>query len=96
MFDYSVQSVNDATRPVWKSKVNDEMLKIYGGQVSVDEGLKNCNDIINQAIAELIVSRKQKTIRGGRLRPPPKSERSRNPCAKPNPSLPARSSTGHG
>lgn len=52
MFDYSVQSVNDATRPVWKSKVNDEMLKIYGGQVSVDEGLKNCNDIINQAIAE--------------------------------------------
>lgn len=28
------------------------MLKIYGGQVSVDEGLKNCNDIINQAIAE--------------------------------------------
>ena len=51
-FDYSVQSVNDATRPVWKSKVNDEMLKIYGGQVSVDEGLKNCNDIINQAIAE--------------------------------------------
>lgn len=51
-FDYAVQSVNDATRPVWKSKVNDEMLKIYGGQVSVDEGLKNCNDIINQAIAE--------------------------------------------
>ena len=34
------------------TKVNDEMLKIYGGQVSVDEGLKNCNDIINQAIAE--------------------------------------------
>ena len=52
MFDYSVQSVNDATRPVWKSKVNDEMLKIYGGQVSVDEGLKNCNAIINPAIAE--------------------------------------------
>ena len=52
MFDYSVQSVNDASRPNWKSKVNDEILKIYGGQLSVDEGLANCSTIINEAIAE--------------------------------------------
>ena len=52
MFDYSVQSVNDATRPVWKSKVSDELLRIYSGEVSVDDGLKNMNDAINSAIAE--------------------------------------------
>lgn len=52
MFDYSVQSVNDATRPVWKSKVSDELLRIYSGEVSVDDGLKNMNDAINNAIAE--------------------------------------------
>ena len=52
MFDYSVQSVNDATRPVWKSKVSDELLRIYSGEVSVDDGLKHMNDAINSAIAE--------------------------------------------
>ena len=52
MFDYSVQSVNDATRPTWKSKVSDELLRIYSGEVSVDDGLKNMNDAINKAIAE--------------------------------------------
>ena len=52
MFDYSVQSVNDATRPNWKSKVSDELLKIYSGELSVDEGLANMNTIINDAIAE--------------------------------------------
>ena len=52
MFDYSVQSVNDATRPNWKSKVSDELLKIYNGELSVDEGLASMNTIINDAIAE--------------------------------------------
>ena len=52
MFDYSVQSVNDKSRPNWKSKVTDELLKIYGGTVDVDTGLANINDIINQAIAD--------------------------------------------
>ena len=47
-----MQSVNDATRPVWKSKVSDELLRIYSGEVSVDDGLKNMNDAINSAIAE--------------------------------------------
>ena len=52
MFDYSVQSVNDKSRPNWKSKVSDELLKIYGGTVDVDTGLANINTIINDAIAE--------------------------------------------
>ncbi len=52
MFDYSVQSVNDATRPNWKSKVSDELLKIYSGELGVDEGLANMNTIVNDAIAE--------------------------------------------
>ncbi len=29
MFDYAVQSVNNASRPVWKPKVTDALLKIY-------------------------------------------------------------------
>ena len=52
MFDYSIQSVNDATRPNWKSKVSDELLKIYSGELGVDEGLANMNTIVNDAIAE--------------------------------------------
>ena len=51
MFDYSVQSVNDKSRPNWKSKVSDELLKIYGGTVDIDTGLANMNTIINDAIA---------------------------------------------
>lgn len=52
MFDYSVQSVNDKSRPNWKNKVTDELLKIYSGGVDIDTGLANINDIINQAIAD--------------------------------------------
>ena len=52
MFDYSVQSVNDKSRPNWKSKITDELLKIYGGTVDIDTGLANMNPIINDAIAE--------------------------------------------
>ena len=52
MFDYSVQSVNDATRPVWKSKVTDELLKIYSGELTVSDGLASINNIINTAIAD--------------------------------------------
>ena len=52
MFDYSVQSVNDKSRPNWKSKVTDELLKIYGGSVDIDTGLANINQIINDAIAD--------------------------------------------
>lgn len=52
MFDYSVQSVNDKSRPNWKSKITDELLKIYSGAVDIDTGLANMNQIINDAIAQ--------------------------------------------
>ncbi len=51
MFDYSIQSVNNASRPEWKSKVSDELLKIYSGQVSIDEGLANMQQIVDEASA---------------------------------------------
>ncbi len=52
MLDYSVQSVNDKSRPNWKSQVNDEMLKIYSGEYTIEEGLTSIDSIINEAIAE--------------------------------------------
>ncbi len=52
MMEYSVQSVNDKSRPNWKSQVNDELLKVYGGQNSIDDALKTINDIINNAIKD--------------------------------------------
>ena len=51
MFEYSVQSVNNASRPEWKSKVNDELLKIYAGTEDIDAGLQNMQDIVDQASA---------------------------------------------
>ena len=33
MFDYSVQSVNNAYRSVWKPEVTENLLKIYSGQI---------------------------------------------------------------
>ena len=52
MFDYSIQSVNNASRPEWKSKVNDELLKIYAGTNSVQDGLQKMQDIVDKASAE--------------------------------------------
>ena len=51
MFDYSIQSVNNASRPEWKSKVNDELLKIYAGTVDIDTGLQNMQNIVDAARA---------------------------------------------
>ena len=51
MFDYSVQSVNNASRPEWKSKVSDELLKIYSGQVDLETGLSNMQTIVDEASA---------------------------------------------
>ena len=51
MFDYSIQSVNNASRPEWKSKVSDELLKIYAGTVDIDTGLQNMQTIVDEASA---------------------------------------------
>lgn len=52
MFEYGVQSVNNASRPEWKTKVNDELLKIYANSVSFDEGIANMQKIVEDAIAK--------------------------------------------
>ncbi len=49
MFEYSIQSVNNASRPEWKSKVNDAILKIYSGEMTLDQGLQNMQDIVDTA-----------------------------------------------
>ena len=51
MLDYSIQSVNNASRPEWKSKVSDELLKIYAGTVDIDTGLQNMQNIVDAASA---------------------------------------------
>lgn len=49
MFDYSIQSVNNASRPEWKLKVNDELLKIYSGEDSFDDGIQIMQDTVDEA-----------------------------------------------
>ncbi|MGL4362059.1 MAG: ABC transporter substrate-binding protein [Cellulosilyticaceae bacterium] len=48
-FDYSVQSINSEGRPSWKTKVNDELLKIYSGTVSLQDGLANMQKLVDSA-----------------------------------------------
>ena len=50
-FDYSIQCVNNASRPKWKSPVGDELIKIYSGQVDIDTGLANMQRIVDDASA---------------------------------------------
>jgi multiple sugar transport system substrate-binding protein len=52
MFEYGVQSVNNESRPVWKPKVQDELLKLYANRESVDEALANCQRIVEEAIGK--------------------------------------------
>ena len=52
MFDYSVQSVNNAARPEWKSKVSDTLLKIYSGELDLSTGLQTMQEIVDEASAE--------------------------------------------
>lgn len=51
MFEYGVQSVNNASRPNWKSKVNDQILKIYSKEVTLDEGLEAMQKAVDEASA---------------------------------------------
>ena len=39
MFDYSVQSVNNKYRSVWKPEVTEILLKIYSGELTFDDGM---------------------------------------------------------
>ena len=49
MFEYSVQSVNNKYRPTWKTQVTDNLLKIYSGQLSFEEGMKAFQEAIRKA-----------------------------------------------
>ena len=49
MFPYGVQSVNNAARPNWKTQVNDLILKIYSGELSLDEGLAQMQKQVDEA-----------------------------------------------
>ncbi len=52
MFEYGVQSVNNKYRPTWKTQVSDNLLKIYSGQQSFEDGMKAMQDAINNAALE--------------------------------------------
>ena len=52
MFDYCVQSVNNAARPEWKTPVSDTLLKIYTGELSLDDGLGQMQQTVDEASAE--------------------------------------------
>ena len=51
MFDYGVQSVNNASRPNWKTQVSDTLLKIYSGELTLDEGLNEMQRLVDEAKA---------------------------------------------
>ncbi len=52
MFDYCIQSVNNAARPEWKTPVSDTLLKIYTGQLTLEDGLEQMQEIVDTASAE--------------------------------------------
>lgn len=52
MFKYSVQSVNNASRPTWKTQVSDELLKIYAGTDTLDAGLAKMQSYVDKASAK--------------------------------------------
>lgn len=49
MLSYGVQSVNNASRPNWKTRVSDQLLKIYSGEVTVGDGLDAMQKIVDEA-----------------------------------------------
>ncbi len=51
MFPYGVQSVNNASRPNWKTQVNDLLLKIYSGELTLDQGLEAMQKQVDEAKA---------------------------------------------
>ncbi len=51
-FDYSVKYVNNPSRRVWEPEVEQTMLDIYAGNLTVDEGIQQMQDEVTQAIAD--------------------------------------------
>ena len=51
MFPYGVQSVNNASRPKWKIQINDLLLKIYSGELSLDQGLEDMQKLVDESKA---------------------------------------------
>lgn len=48
MFDYSVQSPNNAARPAWKTRVSDEMLRVYAGETTLDAALESMQRTVDE------------------------------------------------
>lgn len=51
-FDYSVKYVNNPSRPSWEPKVEQTMLDIYAGMLTVDEGVEKIQSIVEEAMNE--------------------------------------------
>lgn len=51
MFDYGVQSVNNASRPNWKSSVSDILLRTYTKELTLDQGLELMQRAVDAAAA---------------------------------------------
>ncbi len=51
MFEYGVQSVNNASRPNWKSEVSDILIKMYTKELTIDEGLQAMQEAVDEASA---------------------------------------------
>lgn len=49
MLLYGVQSVNNASRPNWKTQVNDILLKIYSGELALEDGLNAMQKAVDEA-----------------------------------------------
>ena len=51
-FDYSVKYVNNPSRPAWEPRVEQIMLDIYAGSLTVEEGIQSMQDAVAEAISE--------------------------------------------
>ncbi|MFQ9702942.1 MAG: hypothetical protein ACLR0U_13470 [Enterocloster clostridioformis] len=52
MFPHGVQSVNNASRPKRKTQINDLLvLKIYSGELSLDQGLEDVQKLVDESKA---------------------------------------------
>ena len=50
MFDYCVKYLTNPSRPAWEPKVEVGVLDIYAGNISVEDGIENIQDIVTEEI----------------------------------------------